>query len=196
MNASLKVGELRLRWSEIREEARKTAGRNLSTQDDKRNWIIAETRLAVAGIRQWEKARRRQNGSAAWLPEGGDLVLLVEERENMEPEKETARKVAAVVRDLADEVVGYIEAPESGPFRVRLNSPWDKIAEDINQDIEAGEKLIGPDRRFRVIAGTGESELHTVMHTIRVLSERKLRVSPPMLNAGQSLPPKSTSISP
>lgn len=142
-------------------------------RDDK-NWETAETLVVTEKVRtvRGQDASSRQTRS-------GTLLLELEQVKEEDPLTEI-RKMRGAIYDWDDKLVGYIEAPSSGPLRVRLNHPWDEVATAIMSTIQAGKPLETQDHKLRVISGTTDEELKIIRHAILVISQRKLRV---VLNA-------------
>lgn len=149
------------------------SGSNWGKQEwDDRNWLVAETKLAVQWIREWDEGRRPDTRVGALPALEYEILLIVEVEMGTD-----VRIVPCFVRDLEGKVVGYVEAPESGPFRVKLDPPWESIAEKINRGIQEGKHLISPDRKFRIVTGTSGPELEAVIHAIRGISQWQLQIT-------------------
>lgn len=156
------------RWTVCRDEAFFECQRSGQLGRDVRNWVIAQTRLFVKHLEGlFDDSPRAPNGRTR-------VFLIAEGEDKM---SQYVAIMERVVRDLDGNIVGCIEAPAEGPFRLRLLPPWEDIADSINRDIDAGASLPAPNRTSLSVKGTSEAELEAVVHSLRVLSERKLRVT-------------------
>jgi hypothetical protein len=86
------------------------------------------------------------------------------------------RNVASHVKDVDGNIVGFVESPDRGPLRVKLDEPWHWIEQAINDDIRDGHPLLSPNRTLQSVTAATESDLSLVTQAIRILSERRLRV--------------------
>jgi len=167
-----KTLELHVPWTVIREEAYKEYERNSPKRGEKRDWYTAETRLCLQQI--GDAIGRAVTSPPERRDPPPKLCLVVEGEEGM---IKFVTTVERVVRDLQGELVGCIEAPASDALRVKLSPPWEHIAEAINGDVHEGIPLPTPDHQSLVVTGSTEAEISAIVHAIRVLSERKLRVT-------------------
>jgi hypothetical protein len=86
------------------------------------------------------------------------------------------RNVASRVKDVDGNIVGFVESPDRGPLRVKLDEPWHWIERAINDDVRDGYPLLDRDRTLHPVTGATQSDLSLVTQAIRILSERRLRV--------------------
>ena len=82
----------------------------------------------------------------------------------------------AELTDLEGNVVGHIHDDQNGKPVVQLGGTWQFIADAINHNVQKGHSLETPDHRLHRINGCSDTEVTAVIHAIRVLSERRLRV--------------------
>ena len=78
--------------------------------------------------------------------------------------------------DLQENACGSIDLEHDKPV-VLLSGEWKHIGDAINGDIEAGIPVPTPDRNLILVTGQTAEEIGAIAHVIRVLSERRLRVS-------------------
>lgn len=85
--------------------------------------------------------------------------------------------VRAEVHDLHGTRVGRIEESKTGSLRVVLDAPWTDVANAINSNISTGGRLSTRHHKLTTITGCTAEEVNSASHSIRILSERRLRIT-------------------